>query len=389
MSSSKLTKITRQHERTWSLLHKRLMGISFDFGEVFQENVWAFLTNTASSLSTSAGYLVPSILASTAFLASKHSLISHKNHDMPFNLFILFVGPPSTGKSQALKHAAHLPMSTIIENQDLTNFLLDKCTSSGLAKTVAQNKLGFVVSPELFDLLNKLLKSDDENATGDAQLLCELFSGERVTYRYATERTREIEANVPFSIVGATQVPFAARLIARMDQGHGLLDRFLFLFPPCYRPSVEDTDTSITWLESQNVDSLTDIFVEMEENMLKTNYKFDDEAQELLHELSKQEIEEINDALKEGMPVPKCKKCDLIKRLAGCLHIFNHIAGQLLNGCKPPPTPQRITKASVEGAQKILQYANTQKQIATEVITKNLLFLQMSISKLLSRFGKK
>lgn len=82
---------------------------------------------------------------------------------------------------------------------------------------------------------------------------------------------------MPFSIVGATQVPFAVRLIVRMDQGHGLLDRFLFLFPPCYQPSVEDTDTSIMWLESQNVDSLTNIFVEMEENMLKTNYKFDDE----------------------------------------------------------------------------------------------------------------
>ena len=126
-------------------------------------------------------------------------------------------------------------MSSLIDSEDIPNFLLDKATSKPLRKMAR----GFVVSPEVFDLLNKLLKSDDENATGDAQLLCELFSGERVSYRYASEKTRQIGCNVPFSIVGATQVPFAARLIARMDQGHGLLDRFLFIFPTCLRPSLQ------------------------------------------------------------------------------------------------------------------------------------------------------
>ncbi|XP_020915082.2 uncharacterized protein LOC110252595 [Exaiptasia diaphana] len=369
MSSSKLSKITRQHERTWSQLHKRLIDLDFNFSGVFKENVWEYLSNTATSTSTSIGYLIPCILASTAFIASKKgSLIHHKNHDMPFNLYILFVGPPSTGKSQALKQAATLPMSTIIDNYDITNFLLDKCTSSGLAKTVAENKEGYIVSPEIFDLLNKLLKSDDENATGDAQLLCELFSGERVTYRFATERVREIDANVPFSMVGATQVPFAARLIARLDQGHGLLDRFMMMFPPCYRPTVEETDRAIQWLNEQNIESLTDIFLEMAENLRKVNYKFTDDAQALLQQLSTQEIEDINQALKDGDPVPKCKKCDLVKRIAGCLHIFNNIATNLLDGQKPPTTPQRITKSSVEAAITILNYCNTQKQIATEFI---------------------
>ena len=44
-------------------------------------------------------------------------------------------------------------------------------------------------------------------------------------------KKQEIGCNVPFSIVGATQVPFVARLIARMDQGNNLLDRFLFIYP--------------------------------------------------------------------------------------------------------------------------------------------------------------
>lgn len=152
-------------------------------------------------------------------------------------------------------------MSSLIDSEDIPNFLLDKATSSGLWKNVAEYGQGFVVSPEVFDLLNKLLKSDNENATIDAQLLCELFSGERVSYRYASEKTREIGCNVPFSI--ATQVLFAARLIPRMDQGHGLLDQLLFIFPTCLRPSLQDTEDALSWLESQLLKSLTDVFLKM------------------------------------------------------------------------------------------------------------------------------
>ena len=76
-------------------------------------------------------------------------------------------------------------MTNLIESEDLSNFLLDKCTSSGLSKKIASNSK-VLVSTEMFDLLNKLLKSDVNNATRDAQLLCELLSGERVPYSYAT-----------------------------------------------------------------------------------------------------------------------------------------------------------------------------------------------------------
>ena len=105
-------------------------------------------------------------------------------------------------------------------------------------------------------------------------------SGERVSYRYASEKTREIGCNVPFSVVGATQVPFAARLIARMDQGHGLLDRFLFIFPTCLRPSLQNTQDALSWLESQPLKSLTDVFLEMFEyhGQRKVVYKFTDSA---------------------------------------------------------------------------------------------------------------
>ena len=171
--ASKVSKITKKHKKAGCLLHKRPMEMGSNFKHLFNNNFWEFFQNKSASSSTSVGYLVPCILTSTAFVASTGSLISHKQHEIPFNLYFIFVGPPSTGKSQALKEGANLPMSSLIDSEDIPNFLLDKVTSLGLAKAVADNGKGFVVSPEVFDLLNKLLKSDDKNATGDAQPLCE------------------------------------------------------------------------------------------------------------------------------------------------------------------------------------------------------------------------
>ena len=100
MACSKLSKITKQHEKTRSLLHKRFVEMEFNFHELFNDNVWEFLQKKAASLSTSAGYLVPCILTSTAFVASTGSLISYKQYEIPVNLYFIFVCPPSTGKSR-------------------------------------------------------------------------------------------------------------------------------------------------------------------------------------------------------------------------------------------------------------------------------------------------
>jgi len=61
-----------------------------------------------------------------------------------------------------------------------------------------------MLSPEISDILTKLLKSDDDNATRDIQLLCKLFSGEKSSYHYSTIDNRVIDKNVPFSILGST-----------------------------------------------------------------------------------------------------------------------------------------------------------------------------------------
>ena len=83
-------------------------------------------------------------------------------------------------------------MSAIREDGDGGNVGIQKCTSSGLAKTLAKQKKAFLLSAEVYDVMHKLLKSDEEMATGDVQILRKMFSGEATSYRYPTEAAREI-----------------------------------------------------------------------------------------------------------------------------------------------------------------------------------------------------
>ena len=188
---SKLAKVARQHEKTWAQLNRRLMSIPFNYDVLFPEAVAKFVQNKAESLSSCPGYLVPCLLASTAFVIAGNNVIQTRSHEMPANLYIVFVGPPTTGKSPALKEGALDPMLNLKLERDLPNFIIEKCTSSALVKSVAATRQGFIISPEIYEVLNKLLKSDEEHATGDAQVLCQLFSGERTSYRFATENVRD------------------------------------------------------------------------------------------------------------------------------------------------------------------------------------------------------
>ena len=138
---------------------------------------------------------------------------------MPLNIYSIFVGPTTTGKSQAVKECAVSPMVAVVKETDSSSPVIQKCISSRLIKTIADNKKGFLLSGEIYDMLFKLLKSDEENATGDVQVPCQLFSGEEASYRYATERMREIASNTPFSILGATHQVFPTDFVLRKITG--------------------------------------------------------------------------------------------------------------------------------------------------------------------------
>ena len=164
------------------------------------------------------------------------------------------VGHPGTGKSPAIGNvlAALRDVDTITKET--------ATTSSGLVKTISKQGKAFVVSPELFDILNKLLKNDEDNATGDVQLLCKLWSGESASYHFVTEATREIESNTAFSLLGSTQIQNVALLIFRMDKGHGLLDRFLISVPNARKPTPEQQEETTEYLERLQLKDFQPVF---------------------------------------------------------------------------------------------------------------------------------
>lgn len=95
------------------------------------------------------------------------------------------------------------------------------------------------------------------------QVLSQLFSGEEATYRCVTEKTREISSNTPFCILGATPVLFANWLVLILDQGHGLIDRFLITFPNCLRPTPIQTSQAVETLTDSTLSLWQDAFIEI------------------------------------------------------------------------------------------------------------------------------
>ena len=45
--------------------------------------------------------------------------------------------------------------------------MVERSTSSGLVKCIPEQRRTFLRSPEIYDVLNKLLKNHEESGTGD------------------------------------------------------------------------------------------------------------------------------------------------------------------------------------------------------------------------------
>lgn len=167
------------------------------------------------------------------------------------------VGHPGTGKSPAIETV----LATLRDIDTISKeTLVSTTTSSGLVKTISKQGKAVVVSPEIFDILNKLLKNDEDNATSDVQLLCKLWSGESASYHFATEAMREIDSNSAFSALGSTQIQNAAILIFRMDKGHGLLDRFLITVPNTRKLTPEQEEEGTHYLADLPLQDFVSLF---------------------------------------------------------------------------------------------------------------------------------
>ena len=369
MASNPFTKVARQHEKTWTSLQRRISGMSYDYADLFQDNVLQFLKNKALSLGSSIAYFAPTLLTTTAFILAKNgATVTTFNYEQLPNLFTLFVGYPGTGKSASVDHGATTPVLAIANPDD--NVLIGRATSSALVKQIAECGKAYVVSSEIYDVLNELLKSDDETASGDIQLLCKLFSGERATYHYSTEKIREIPANTPFSILGCTQIQNAAKLIARMDQGHGLIDRFLISVPLVLRPTPQQQADANRYIETEAIDNFEDIFQAIQdfhEENPTTTYTFEDDAQQFLREMNDAFTAEVNIAILDGHMPPKSKKSDQLPRIALALHVLTHAADMLLQGQDISDFPTIISKDTLARANAFVSHLGEQKEALCQV----------------------
>lgn len=89
----------------------------------------------------------------------------------------------------------------------------------------------------------------------------------------------------------------------------------------------------------------------------------------MLDNLNTQFIEEINDALQEGQPLPKSKKVDIVQRVAVSVHILNHTCSQLLTGQVPTAPSDEVDVNTFQEALKYVEWAEEQKTIFLEVCT--------------------
>ena len=363
--SNPIVPLSRQNENTWASFHRRVSGIAFNYEELFSDAVFKFLEAKAKSIGSSVGYLLPSLMTATSFLlANSDAHFLNGTHLQPLNLYTMSVGHPGTGKSPAIETvlAALRDVDTITKET-----LVSATTSSGLVKTISKQGKAFVASPELFDILNKLLKNDEDNATGDVQLLCKLWSGESASYHFATEATREIESNTAFSILGSTQIQNAALLIFRMDKGHGLLDRFLISVPNARKPTPEQEEAT-EYLERLQLKNFQPVFasVHAAHREITRSYRLNAAAAELHKRLKTDHVNAVNVAIENGEVPPKSKGTDLVTRVAVAFNAIDYFIASLLNEEPANNPPEQITEACYKKAVQHVEYLHAQKETSKE-----------------------
>ncbi|XP_071854829.1 uncharacterized protein [Apostichopus japonicus] len=362
-----LNKIVKQQEEIWTKLHRRLTSLDFDVTNVFPARVSSFMDHSAKAVSSCSGYLLSCIISACAFLiARKSTLQMPSGHIQNTNIFHVLTGPPSSGKSQALKLAAMDPIKQIAEDKDFPDPIIQKSTVSGLTKKLSENKQGFLISAEIFDSLSRLLKS--ENETNDSAFLCELFSGEQFSLNYATKNETNISALTPFVILGCIQMFPLAKLLVMLNQGQGLIDRFLIHVPLCLRPTPEESRHSKRTLEDLPSCPTFLTIMSAISDITTTSYTFCEDSANYLQEMETEFITEMNEAISTGTVPPKSKKIDMIARVSLCLHVFCDITQQLLDSVDSMRSPDsQIPMAAVQGAVYFVNFCETQKDIFLQV----------------------
>ena len=87
----------------------------------------------------------------------------------------------------------------------------------------------------------------------------------------------------------------------------------------------------------------------------------------MLDSFEEDHIKSVNESIQEGVPPPKSKRVDLLKRIAVSLHVLTYTLSDLICGRKPRAISKDIDLVMVEKALLLLDYAESQKQLVIDV----------------------
>ena len=121
-----LGRLRKQPDSTWHHLQKCLIALPVPFNNMFENDVHSLVEKKAHLLSTNLVYIPTSLITSTLAISSQ---------EMALNIFSVCGGPPTAGKSQALKECAACSMSAVCREIDSETCIINKCTSSGPLQT--------------------------------------------------------------------------------------------------------------------------------------------------------------------------------------------------------------------------------------------------------------
>lgn len=113
---------------------------------------------------------------------------------------------------------------------------------------------------------------------------------------------------MPFCIFGSIQVYPLAKIIALLDQGQGLIDRFLVAVPLCLRPTPLASEEARKRLETLPNSSTADIMSQIYETIGNEDFHFDEEACSPLKGMDEEFVATINEVISSGQTPPKSKK---------------------------------------------------------------------------------
>ena len=109
--------------------------------------------------------------------------------------------------------------------------------------------------------------------------------------------------------------------------------------------------------------SCEDILIEIARlHTSQTSYILTQEASDTVNRLNEEFIPEVNEAITEVRSPPKTKKIYIILRVAALLHIFNHVASQLLDQTQPTPPTKVMQRTTLLSAINYLLGLNHRKK---------------------------